>query len=77
MSKFDLNDAKDSLIVQARLDWIFSPARVDEPIWVWRSAVQVFEEDCGLPKGFINVLNFPDFLPGNYKLTVQDLRNQL
>jgi len=53
MSKFDLNDERDHLAIQTRLDWICHSARMVDPIWVWDSVVQVFEEDCGLQKGFI------------------------
>ena len=73
MSKFDLNDKRDQKAIQTRLDWIGNNLRMNEPSWVWEAALTIFEEDCGLSRGFINVKNFPDFLPGNYKLTVHDL----
>jgi len=77
VSKFDLNDKRDHLAIQTRLDWIGNNLRVSEPSWVWGAAIRQIEEDCGLPKGFISVLNFPDFLPGNYKLTVHNLISRL
>ena len=77
MSKFNLNDERDHLAIQTRLNWIGNNLRVSEPVWVWEGAINKFEEDCGLPKGFISVLNFPEFLPGNYKLTIHDLISRL
>jgi len=77
VAKFDLNDERDHLAIQTRLDWIGSPLRIHELEWVWDSVVRRFEEDCGLPKRFISVINFPTFLPGHYGLTVHDLLYRL
>ena len=77
MSKFDLNDERDHLAIQTRLDWICSTRRMHDPSWVWEAAITIFEEDCGLSRGFINVKNFHTFLPGNYKLTIHDLMYRL
>ena len=77
VKKFDLNDKRDHLALQTRLDWIGNNLRMNEPTWVWEGAIHKFEEDCGLSRGFISVINFPTFLPGNYKLTIHDLRYRL
>ena len=77
MSKFDLNDDRDHLAIQTRLDWICSTLRIHELDWVWEGAINKLEEDCGLSRGFINVKNFPEFLLGNYKLTIHDLKYRL
>ena len=53
MKIFDLNITYERAVIQDRLDWICHRDRMDDPSWVWDSIVQVFEEDCGLPKGFI------------------------
>jgi len=77
VAKFDLNDKNDRLIIQARLHWIFSPARVCEPVWVLEAAVRRFEKDCGLPGGFINEKKLPTSAQGGYKVTIYDLWCQL